>query len=103
VYRTPPARLEIELIPDILWSGVISRPTSATTKLNAIANIRKYKRFREGHHFIMMAMEVHDTLGHNMDRFIKECAHLFHNRQLKGHLSLFFCIQFCKQLVNITL
>jgi hypothetical protein len=37
-------------------------------ELNAIVNIRKYKGFYEGHHFIMMAMEVHDTLRHNMCR-----------------------------------
>jgi len=34
----------------------------------------------EGHHFIPMAMEVHDTFRHDMDRFIKECAHLSHTR-----------------------
>jgi hypothetical protein len=30
-----------------------------------------------------------------MNRFIKECAHLFHDRQPRGHLSLSFCNQFC--------
>jgi hypothetical protein len=49
-----------------------------------------------------MAMEMHDKIGHDMNRFIKECAHLLHNRQLKGHLPLSFCIQFFKQCVNIT-
>jgi hypothetical protein len=46
-------------------------------------------------------MEVHDTLGCDMDHFIRECAYLFHDKQLKGHLSLSFCIQFFKQCVNI--
>jgi len=39
-------------------------------KLNAIANIRKYRGLHERHQFIPMAMEVHDTLGHDMDCFI---------------------------------
>jgi hypothetical protein len=49
-------------------------------KLNAIAKICKYRGFHEGQHFIPMAMEVHGTLMCDMDRFIKECVHLFHNR-----------------------
>jgi hypothetical protein len=48
-----------------------------------------------------MAMEVHDTPKHDMDCFIRECACLFHNRRSKAHLSLFFCVQFFKQHVNI--
>jgi hypothetical protein len=48
-----------------------------------------------------MAMEVHNTLGHDMDHFIRECVRLFHNRQLKGHFSLSFCIQSFKQHVCI--
>ncbi len=36
-----------------------------------------------------------------MDRFIRECAPLFHDRQLGNHLSLFFCIQFFKKHINI--
>jgi hypothetical protein len=38
-----------------------------------------------------------------MDHFIRECAHLFHDRWSRGHLALFFCIQFFKQHVNIAL
>jgi hypothetical protein len=38
-----------------------------------------------------------------MDRFMRECAHLFHNRRLRGHLSLSFGIQFFKQHVSIAL
>jgi hypothetical protein len=38
-----------------------------------------------------MAMEVHSALRHIMDYFI-ECVHLFHDRWLRGHLSLSFCI-----------
>jgi hypothetical protein len=48
-----------------------------------------------------MAMEVHGAPGHYMDCFIKECAHLFHNRRLEGHLSLSFCIQCFRQCVSI--
>ncbi len=60
--------------------NVISRLESAVVELNTIANIYKYKGLHEGHHFIPMAMEVHGALGHDMDHFIKECAHLFHDR-----------------------
>jgi hypothetical protein len=49
-------------------------------KLSAITKIHKYKRFHEGHHFIPMAMEVHNAPKHDMDHFIKECARLFHDR-----------------------
>jgi hypothetical protein len=59
---------------------VISWPASATAKLNAIVKIRKCRRLQKGHHFILMAMEVHDTPGCDMDHFIKECVGLFHDR-----------------------
>ncbi len=48
--------------------------------------------FSKGTIFILMAKEVHGAPGHDMDCFIKECIHIFHNKQSKGHLSLFFCI-----------
>jgi hypothetical protein len=50
-----------------------------------------------------MAMEVHGTLEHDMDRFIKECACLFNDKQSGGHLSLALCIQFFRQHVSIAL
>jgi hypothetical protein len=50
-----------------------------------------------------MAMEMHNAPECDMDRFIKEWARLFHNKQLRGHLSLFFCIHFFKQCVSIVL
>jgi len=81
--------------------SVISWPKGVDTKLSAIVQICKYKGFYEGHHFIPMAMEMHGTSGHDVDCFIKECAHLFHDKQSKGHLSLSFCIQFFKHYVNI--
>ncbi len=83
--------------------NVISRPIGAITKLNAIVKIHNYKRFHERHHFISMAMEVYNTFGCDMDRFINECACLFHHRRSKGHLSLSFCIQFSRQCINIAL
>jgi hypothetical protein len=73
-------------------SSVISQLISAITKLNAIVEICKYKEFHEGHHFISMALEVHGVFERDMDCFIKECAHLFYDRRLGGHLSLSFCI-----------
>jgi hypothetical protein len=50
-----------------------------------------------------MAMEMHDVLERDMDRFIKKCAHLFHNQRSRIHLSLFSCIELLKQHVNIVL
>jgi hypothetical protein len=41
-------------------------------------------------HFMLMAMEVHNIFKSDMDRFIRECVHLFHDRQSKGYLSLSF-------------
>jgi hypothetical protein len=48
-----------------------------------------------------MAMEVHDAPKCDMDCFISECACLFHNKQLRAHLSLSVYIQFFKQHVSI--
>jgi hypothetical protein len=69
-----------DLTQEIGASSVISQPISVVMELNTIVNICKYRRLHEGHHFIPMALEVHNTLGHDMDHFIKECACLFHNR-----------------------
>jgi hypothetical protein len=61
-------------------SSVINQLAGVHVKLNAIVKIHKCRGLHEGHHFISMAMEVHNGLGHDMDRFIKECAHLLHNK-----------------------
>jgi hypothetical protein len=61
-------------------TSVISQLIGATVKLSAIVKIRKCRGLHEGQHFTSMAMEVHNTFKCDMDRFIKECAHLFHNR-----------------------
>jgi len=89
----------IDLTRETMASSVISRSTHAIAKLNAIVKTHKYKR----HHFIPMAMEVHNTPWWDMDRFIRECARLFHDKWLRSHLSLSFCIQFFKWCVNIAL
>jgi hypothetical protein len=81
-----------DLTRETVALNVISRPTNATTKLSTISKICKYKGLHEGHHFILMAMEMHGAPGRDMDRFIRERAHLFHNRQSRGHLSLSFYI-----------
>ncbi len=83
--------------------NVINQPTSVIMELSSIVKIREYKRLHEGHHFIPMAMEVHNTPRHDMDCLIKKCVHLFHDRRSEGHLSLSFCIQFFRQHVNIAL
>jgi hypothetical protein len=74
--------------------SVISWPVSAIVKLSAIVKICKYRKVHEGHHFILMAMEVHGAPKCDIDCFISECARLFHDKQLGGHLSLSFYIQF---------
>jgi hypothetical protein len=88
---------------ETLAMNVISQLASAIAKLSVITKICKYRRIHERHYFISMAMEVHGTPGHDMDHFNMYCAHLFHDRQSKGNLSLSFCIQFFKQHVSITL
>jgi hypothetical protein len=78
----------------MMTMSVIGRTLGAIAKLSAITKICKYKRLHDGHHFIPMAMEVHGAFAHDMDCFIKECARPFHNKRLRGHSSLSFCIQF---------
>jgi hypothetical protein len=46
-------------------------------------------------------MEVYGALKHDMDRFIKKCAHLFQERGSEDYLSLLLCTQFFKQRVII--
>ncbi len=61
-------------------SSVISQPIGVVMELSTIAKIHKYRRFHDERHFILMAMEVHGALGHDMDHFIRECAHVFHDK-----------------------
>jgi hypothetical protein len=92
-----------DLTQVMITSSVISWPTCVVVELSAITKNHKYKGLHEGHHFTSMAMEMHGAPGHDMDRFIKECARLFHDRQSKGHFSLSFCIQVFRQCVSIVL
>jgi antirestriction protein len=92
----------INSMQEMVASNVINWPIGAIVELSAIDKIRKYRGFHEGHHFISMAMEVHDTPKCDIDHFIREYAYLFHDRQLGGHLSLSFYIQFFRKHVNIT-
>jgi hypothetical protein len=95
------------VVIDLMWKmvalNVISWPIGAIVEFNTVTKICKYNGLHEGHHFIPMAMEVHGTPGSNMDCFIRECAHLFHDRWSWSHLFLFSCIQFFRQHVNIVL
>jgi hypothetical protein len=59
--------------------SVVNQPTCAIIEFSAIVTIHKYGRLYERHHFISTAMEVHGTPKCDMDRFIRECVHLFHN------------------------
>ncbi len=95
------------VVTNLMWetmvSNVINWLAGVVTKLNAIAKIYKNKKLKEGHHFISMAIEVHDAPECDLDCFIKECACLLHDRQSKNHLSLSFYIQFFKHCVSIIL
>ncbi len=70
----------IDLSRETTTLSVITQWAGATTELITIVNIHKYKRFHKGHYFTLMAMEVHGAPGCDMDCFIRECAHLFHDR-----------------------
>jgi hypothetical protein len=88
---------------EMVTTSVISWPTCATTEFSINAKIRKYRRFHDRHHFIPMAMEVHNAFRHDMDHFIKECACLFHNRWSGGHYPCLFVFNFFMQHVSIVL
>ncbi len=70
-------------------------------ELNAIVKIHKYKGFHEGHHFILMAMEVHDALGRHMNRFNKECVRLFHDRRSGVIYPYFFALNFLGNILML--
>jgi hypothetical protein len=44
---------------EIMALNVITLLACAAVKFNAIIKIHKYKGLHEGHHFILMAVEVH--------------------------------------------
>jgi hypothetical protein len=46
---------------EMMASSVISQPVGVIAELSAIAKIYKYKGLHERHHFIPIAVEVHDT------------------------------------------
>jgi hypothetical protein len=62
---------------EIVVMNVISWPVGVIMELSTIAKICRYRRLHEEHHFILMVMEVHDTFGHDMDRFNKEYVFFF--------------------------
>jgi hypothetical protein len=95
--------VDTNLTPVTTITNVISWLVNVVVKLSVIVKICKYKKFHEGHHFISMTIEVCNVFEHNMYPFIKECACLFHSRQLGSHLSLYFNIQFFKYCVSIAL
>ncbi len=57
--------------------SVNNRLANALIELHAIAKIHKHRGLHEGHHFILMGMEVHNTPKHVMYRFIKELFIIF--------------------------
>jgi hypothetical protein len=58
----------MDLMQEMVASSVISWSIGVVVELSAIAKIRKCRGPREGHHFILLAMEVHDTPMCDMDR-----------------------------------
>jgi hypothetical protein len=78
------------LTHETVASNVISQLVGVAAKLNVIAKICKYRGLHEGLHFIMMAMEVHVAFGRDMDRFIKKCYCLFHDRLIMRSFILVF-------------
>ncbi len=98
------------VVIDPMWEmvafSVISQPVGVVAELSAIAKIHKYKGFMKGTILFQWPWRCTTHGGaqapkHDMFCFIRECACLFHNRQSRGHLSLFFCIQFFRQHVKI--
>jgi hypothetical protein len=53
----------IDLMQETVVMSVISQLACVVVKLSAIVKICKYKELHKGHHFILMAMEVHNTHG----------------------------------------
>jgi len=70
----------MDLTSDMIILSVISRPIGAITKFNTIIKMHKYRGLHKDHHFILMAMEVHVVFKDDMDCFISECDHLFHDK-----------------------
>jgi hypothetical protein len=70
----------IDSTQNTMTMSVISQLASVAMELITIVKICKYRRLHEGHHFILMAMEVHGAFEHDMDCLIKECVRIFHNR-----------------------
>jgi hypothetical protein len=66
----------IDLTQEMMASNGINQLANAIVKLGAIVKIYKSK-WLQGHHFILMAMEVHGAPRCDMDHFIKECDRLF--------------------------
>jgi hypothetical protein len=90
--------IKVDHVFDLTWEMVVMRVINwsegAVLELNVIVKIRKYRGLYEGHHFISMAMKMHTTFGCDMDCFIKECAHFFHDKRSKDYLSLSFQVMF---------
>jgi len=83
--------MAIDLTWEIVATIVIIQPKGAIAKLNAIAKICKYRGFHD-----KLEPFYFDGNGGapkcDIDRFIRECAHLFHDRRLRSHLSFSFYI-----------
>ncbi len=66
----------IDLTWDIMALSVNTKLLGVVAELSAIAKVCKYRGLHEEHHFIPMAMEVHNTPMCDMYCFIMKCAHL---------------------------
>jgi exosome complex RNA-binding protein Rrp42 (RNase PH superfamily) len=61
----------IDPTQDTVALNVISQLTIVVTKLSTIVKIYKHRGLHKRHHFISMAMEVHNAPQHDMDHSIK--------------------------------
>ncbi len=91
------------VVTNLMWEmvalSVISQLVGVVAKLIAIVKSCKYRRLHERHHFIPMAMEVHDAPGCDMDRFIRECACFFHHRRYGGNCACLFAFNFSSNVL----
>jgi hypothetical protein len=80
-------------------TSVNNWPTNAFLERRAIAKIHKHKGLHEGHHFILMAMEVHSAHGCDMHHFIRELFILLMIDDQKVIYPSFFAFSFSSNVL----
>jgi hypothetical protein len=72
--------------------NIINQPVGANAELSAIIKIHKHKGLHEGHHFILMAMEVHSApkvhfLSHMVEVQLPYLNYQFYNTKTFTYLA----------------